>query len=167
VVVVHDGGVPIVELRDLDLHGLDLDLGDLDCTEEGDHRVCVAHKVIESHGGEPVRRGYLGVELTRLTPELRRHFGVPEDQGVMVSRVAEDSPAAAAGLEVGDVVTAVDGEAIAHPRDLVHAIRPHREGDLATVEVYREGLLEQITVSLAEREGRHLRLHLGDHTAPR
>jgi hypothetical protein len=43
------------------------------------------------------RGGYLGVQLTDLTPELRRHFGVPEESGVMISGVSEEGPAATAG----------------------------------------------------------------------
>ena len=46
----------------------------------------------------------LGVGLTDLTPELREHFGVGGDAGVMISRVVEDSPAAKAGLRVGDII---------------------------------------------------------------
>ena len=47
--------------------------------------------------GPMVRRGYLGVGLTELTPELRTHFGVPEESGVMVSKVEPGSPAEKAG----------------------------------------------------------------------
>ena len=49
--------------------------------------------------GLPLRKGYLGVQLLDLTPELRVHFGVSEDSGVMISQIVEDSPAAAAGLD--------------------------------------------------------------------
>ena len=56
-------------------------------------------------------RGYLGVSLLDLTPELREHFGRKET-GVMVLRVTADGPAAKAGLQVGDVITAIDGIAV-------------------------------------------------------
>ena len=49
--------------------------------------------------------GYLGVQLMDITEELREFYGAPRDAGTLVSRVAEDSPAAAAGFEVGDVIT--------------------------------------------------------------
>ena len=57
-------------------------------------------------------RRFIGVQLITLTPELRRHFGVPDDRGVMVSKVIEDTPAAAAGIEVGDVLVTADGSPI-------------------------------------------------------
>ena len=67
--------------------------------------------------------GFLGVRLAELTPELRVHFGVAEDAGVMISRVLGDSAAQAAGLSVGDIVTRVDGREIASTSDLGRAIR--------------------------------------------
>src|SRR5215475_13923485 len=68
-------------------------------------------KVYEGDG-PMVRRGYLGTALMDLTPELRTHFGVPEEAGVMVSRVESGSPAEKAGLKVGDILTRVDGAAV-------------------------------------------------------
>ncbi len=53
--------------------------------------------------------------------------------GARVARVAADSPAADAGLQVGDVVTAVDGAAVADPAALVSAVRSHQPGDQITV----------------------------------
>ena len=59
-----------------------------------------------------VSRGYLGVSLLELTPELRRHFGVADDLGVMISSVAEHSPAMEFGVKVGDIITAIDDKRI-------------------------------------------------------
>src|SRR5688500_12390489 len=67
-------------------------------------RVIVVDKDGKEHvydsEGTRVRRGYLGVGLTEMTPELRAHFGVPEEAGVMVSSVEDGSPADKAGLKV-------------------------------------------------------------------
>src|SRR5678816_1283640 len=52
-------------------------------------------------------RGRLGVFAENMTEELRGYFGAPKDSGVLVSRVAPDSPSAKAGLKVGDVITQV------------------------------------------------------------
>src|SRR4029077_19784150 len=51
------------------------------------------------------RRGYLGIQLIEITPELRAHYGVARDAGVLVGGVEPDSPAAKAGIEVGDIIT--------------------------------------------------------------
>lgn len=102
--------------------------------------------------GLGARRGYLGAALTELTPELRGHFGAPEDAGVLVARVEEDSPAAAAGLAVGDVITAIDGEPVATSFDLRRRMRAFEAGQRTTLEVVRGGRILALTVTVAERE---------------
>jgi membrane-associated protease RseP (regulator of RpoE activity) len=97
------------------------------------------------------RGGYLGVQLMDLTPELRRHFGVPEESGVMISGISEEGPASKAGIEVGDIVTAVDGETIGSGGELAHAIRKHEEGKVVVLEVWRDGKVQSIEATLAER----------------
>lgn len=106
------------------------------------------------HGdGVGGKAGFLGVMLTPMTAELRTHEGVPESAGVLVSRVIADSPAARAGLQVGDVVTAVDGAAVASPHDLARAIGGRKDGDLVTLELWRGGAVQNLTATVEEREG--------------
>lgn len=107
---------------------------------------------------EPGTRGYLGVHVIELTPELRRHFSVPEEFGVLVSKVEDGSPAAQAGVEVGDVLVAVDGEPIAGSWDLRRAVGPKRQGESASVEVVRDGRARELSATLEERQGRLLEL---------
>jgi hypothetical protein len=97
--------------------------------------------------------GYLGVGLTELTPELRLHFGVGEDEGVMISKVADDSPALRAGLEVGDIVTGVDGESVGSVRGLARAVRQKEDGEAVLLEVWRDGSVQTVTANVEEREG--------------
>ncbi|TDI37555.1 MAG: PDZ domain-containing protein [Acidobacteria bacterium] len=101
-------------------------------------------------------RGFIGVQVTPMTSELRVHFGAPEAVGVLVSRVDESSPAEAAGIQVGDVLSAVDGEAIESGRKLSRYIRKKDEGDVVTIELYRNGGLESYPVTIAKRERRAL-----------
>jgi hypothetical protein len=98
-------------------------------------------------------RGFLGVELTELTPELRLHFGVPDDEGVMVARVIEDSPAAAAGIRVGDIVAQVDGQAIASGAALSKVIGEREPGEVVALQLWRDGGVESVTATVGEREG--------------
>lgn len=102
------------------------------------------------HGGG----AFLGVQLSDLTPELRTHFGVPEDVGVIVGKLVDGSPAFRAGLEVGDIVTAVDGEPVASASALARAIGGHEDGDTVVLEVWRDGQMEKISATLEERERR-------------
>lgn len=117
-------------------------------------------------GDESAGGGYLGVELLPLTEELRRHFGVPEDRGVMISRVAGDSPAATAGLQAADIVTAVDGEAVDSVSSLSRLIRHKEPGEEISLEVFRDGRAQAFTLGVGER--RHgFRWHAENFTAPR
>ncbi len=94
---------------------------------------------------------FLGVQLTSLTPELRLHFGVEADRGVMVSKVIDDSPAFRAGLEPGDIITAIDDEAVATQRDVIKTVRRKSQGDLIELDIWRDGSHESITAMLEER----------------
>lgn len=95
---------------------------------------------------------YLGVQLLDLTPELRAHFGVPEAAGVMISSVSQDSPAAEAGIQIGDIITAIDGEPVRRTFDLARRIRAHQEGDNVDLETWREGRVMNISVMLSVEE---------------
>ncbi len=110
--------------------------------EHGDRMLPGRH-----HGG-----AFLGIQLSDLTPELRTHFGVPEDAGVMVAKVVDDSPAFRAGVQVGDVVAAVDGEAVGRASELARAVGGREDGDTVVLEVWREGLMQKISAKLEERE---------------
>jgi membrane-associated protease RseP (regulator of RpoE activity) len=99
-----------------------------------------------------IGRGYLGVEVMPLTKELRAHFGAPEDAGVLVARVREDSPAAAAGIQVGDVLTAVDGKPLSGPPSLAHAVREKKTGESVQVDFLRDESALTATVTVEERD---------------
>jgi len=69
-----------------------------------------------------VRRGVLGITVQNLTPRLARAFGVRGDHGAVITQVVPGSPAARAGLRVGDVVIGVDGSPVRRTRDLRNAV---------------------------------------------
>jgi len=114
-------------------------------TGPGGHAVAHGFDVMGS-------RGYLGVETIQLTPELREHFGAPGEIGVMVSRVAEGSPAQSAGLQVGDVLTAVDDEPIGTFIQLFHEISRHEEGEVVRLEVWRNARVLTFDAALTKLE---------------
>ena len=91
-------------------------------------------------------RGRIGIRMQPLTPELRDHFGAPSDRGVLVSDVEADRPAARAGLAVGDVVTAVDGEPVTTPSFLAREVRRAPSGKKLSLTVIRDGEEQQIDV---------------------
>jgi membrane-associated protease RseP (regulator of RpoE activity) len=110
--------------------------------------------VIVLRPGELLLKGpYLGVSTMALTDELRTHFGVPKDSGVMISSVGENTPAAKAGLKAGDIITAVDGKKVDSSGALSRAIREKEKGAQVRVEFRRNGANQQVFATLAEREG--------------
>jgi membrane-associated protease RseP (regulator of RpoE activity) len=114
-------------------------------------------KVVEGTG-TVVKRGYLGVELTELTPELRAHFGAPKDAGVMVARVVSGSPADKAGLKVGDIITSLDRKAVESSWDVRARVRALAEGAALPLEVQRDGRSEALTATVVQRERREMDL---------
>ncbi|HEV2856672.1 MAG TPA: PDZ domain-containing protein [Thermoanaerobaculia bacterium] len=120
------------------------------------HRVVIVDKdgkrqVFEGDG-PMMRRGYLGVGLTELTPELRSHFGVPDDAGAMVSKVEPGSPADKAGIKVGDILTSVDGQDVKSSWDVMAKVRRLDDGQQVPVEVWRGGKAQNLTVTIVQKE---------------
>jgi len=99
-----------------------------------------------------VQRGFLGVQLVELTPELRRHFGVPRDRGLLVGRVVQASPAEAAGLRVGDILTAIEGDGVARTNDVHRQVRARADGDTIDVTLVRAGAEQRRVVTIRQRE---------------
>lgn len=104
--------------------------------------------------------GYIGIRPLAMTPELRAHFGAPKDAGVFVGRIEDASPAAKAGLQVGDIVTAADGDRVGDARDLVRVVRRKKEGDTVKIEIVRDRATKTLTVTVAERDD--MKIHVGD-----
>ncbi len=98
-----------------------------------------------------VQRGYLGIQLHELDPDLVRLLGLREAKGALVVDVVEGGAAAAAGLRRWDVVTSVSGEAIANGDSLVRTVSSLRPGSEVRLGVIRDGRPLQLTARLAER----------------
>lgn len=87
--------------------------------------------------GELFSRHRLGVQLVETTPELREHLGGSESAGVLVSKVLVGTPAAAAGIRVGDLLVSVDGRDVADVAGLREALA--EAGVSCSIELVREG----------------------------
>lgn len=97
-------------------------------------------------------RAFIGVSLSNLSPELREHFGAPKDAGVIVESVQDDSPAARAGIRVGDIVLSVDGKDVKSSADLRMALRDKKEGDSVRIDLLRGRARQTVVASVKERE---------------
>jgi len=106
--------------------------------------------VVERSGR--MRRGFIGVRPLEMTPELRVHYGASREAGVLIGQVDADGPAGKAGLRVGDVVTAADGEKIESAADLSRAVRDKKEGETVKLDIVRDKAKMTLSVAVAERK---------------
>jgi serine protease Do len=104
---------------------------------------------LRDHGR--VQRGYLGIQLHELDPDLARMIGLREASGALVVDVVEDEPAAVAGLRRWDVITTVSGESIGDGDALVRTISALRPGTDVKLGVLRDGRSLVVTARLGER----------------
>lgn len=103
------------------------------------------------HHGFRSSRPVLGVELVETTPELRGHLGSDPEAGVLVGRVMRGLPAESAGVEVGDLIVAIDDVRIHDAGDLRRALR-ERVGESFVIEVIRDKASTFLDVALPEPE---------------
>lgn len=84
-----------------------------------------------------VTHPWLGIMGSTLEPDVAERFDLPTKKGVVIKRVVAGTPADKAGLMSGDIIVALDGEAVESMDELVLLIRRHKVGDKVTLEVYR------------------------------
>lgn len=95
-----------------------------------------------------VTRGWLGVQIQTITPELAESIGRSTITGALVTEPQSGSPADAAGIEAGDAIVAVDGEEVENPRDLARTISGKSPGSTVDITVWRDGKEEKVAVTL-------------------
>lgn len=93
-------------------------------------------------------KAYLGLTMVSVSPSVAKYYDMV--QGVYVYDVEEGSCSEEAGLMVGDIITAIDGESVLTSSDLAKAVRLYRAGDSAVLTVYREQEYIEITVVFDE-----------------
>ncbi len=99
-----------------------------------------------------VTRGWLGVSIQPLTPELAQSFGLETTTGALINQVIADSPAAKAGLRRGDVLLTFNGKEVRGPRDLQLMVASTTPGTKADLEILRDGKRQKITLTLGTRK---------------
>jgi serine protease Do len=106
---------------------------------------------LRTHGR--VRRGEVGIHPQTITPELADGLGLDRETGVVLADVQPGGPADRAGLEIGDVVVALDGKPMENARQLQVNLYPRRVGESVGIELVRAGRPISVVVSLTERPG--------------
>lgn len=101
-------------------------------------------------------QGYLGVVLQDVTPSMAKALQMDEKTGVMVNEVVDDSPAAKAGLEDGDIILTFDGQTITDYGDLTNAVRKTSPGDNVEVGVLRGGQKKNFQIEVGQHEEKNV-----------
>jgi serine protease Do len=112
----------------------------------------LARPIVESiiKNGRAVH-GYLGVMIQPLTPALAEQFKVPSTRGSLVAQVQPDSPAAQAGLQVGDIIVQLGDKDVPDPTSLRNQIARQEIGAKVPLSLYRAGKLQTVTATIDEQ----------------
>jgi serine protease Do len=105
---------------------------------------------LRDHGN--VTRGWLGVQIQNLTPDMAASLGASSEKGAIVANVIDDSPAAKAGFKQGDVILSLNGSEVDDNRDLTRKVANLGVGDKANFMVLRDGARRSVTAVIAKRD---------------
>ena len=109
-----------------------------------------------------VSRGYIGVSLRDVDPDLQRSLGLTSSDGALVQDVTAGSPGARAGIRTYDLIVAVDGKPVGGNDQLIQLIAARQPGTVASLQIVRDSHPMNIAVKLAERPQREQRRATGD-----
>jgi len=104
---------------------------------------------LKDHGN--VNRGWLGVQIQNLTPDMAASLGVGNAKGAIVASVVDDSPAAKAGFKQGDVILGLNGMEVDDNRDLTRKVGGLRAGEKADFSILREGQKRNVSATIGPR----------------
>ena len=102
-------------------------------------------------GGAAIKRGYLGIQLQPMSPEIYESLGLPKDRGELVASVVAGEGAARAGIQQGDVITKVNNKDITPDQTLSFIVANLPIGSRIPIEVIRNGQRQTVTAILGER----------------
>ena len=112
-----------------------------------------------------VSRGYMGVRLSDVDPDLQRSLRLTSTHGALVQDVTAGSPGDRAGLRAYDLITGIDDKRVANNNEIIREVARRGPGTLARLHVMRDGRSQTITVRLGERPTRQAERAL-DETNP-
>lgn len=89
----------------------------------------------------------LGIQVQSMTPALRAYFRAERDRGILVSGVMAGSPAAEAGLKVGDVILSADAQPLGSPPQLIRVVTAAPDGEPLELAIVRRGEMQRLSVT--------------------
>jgi serine protease Do len=108
------------------------------------------HVVAQLKDQGHVTRGWMGVQIQSITPEIAESLGMKEARGAIVAEPQAGSPAAKAGIEAGDVITSLNGTPIKDSRDVARKVGMMAPGSSVKIDLVRNGQTKSMTFALGE-----------------
>ncbi len=99
-----------------------------------------------------VTRGWLGVAIQDISPEMAEYYGIKDKKGVLVTEAFEGDPASEAGIKAQDIIIAVNGKQIENTHDLTRMIANFKVGEKVYIDVLRDGKKKTFKITIAKRE---------------
>ena len=116
---------------------------------------------IVSHG--KVVRGYLGIHIQDVSPQMAKQFGLSELRGVLVGDVSPDTPSSRAGLKRGDVILQLNGQAVNSANELRLRISETAPGTTVKLQIWRESKPQDVSVTLGQLPEEAAKAAPGEH----
>jgi len=105
---------------------------------------------LQAHGR--VARGWLGVQIQPVTPEIAASLGVQDPKGALVASVVPDSPAARAGIRQGDLIVTINGKEVNDTHDLTRRVASLQAGKSAAFSIQRDGQRQTVNVTIGAKK---------------
>ncbi|HEY5914298.1 MAG TPA: PDZ domain-containing protein [Verrucomicrobiae bacterium] len=120
-------------------------------SEKREHRI-VIQKIEKDDSSSKENRqvSWLGIATEETSEALASQLGLNEGEGLLVTYIAHESPAAKAGLQKNDVLVELDGQLLVHPAQLKKLIQKHKDGDSVEITFYRAGKKETVTAKIGK-----------------
>lgn len=103
------------------------------------------------HRDGHVKRGYLGIQVRKLEQDVAARLGVPNQTGVLIAKVFENSPASKAGIKDGDVLTSIGGKVVKDGQELQRLVTELPTGKQVELRIFREGNSMTLPITIEEQ----------------
>jgi serine protease Do len=110
----------------------------------------VKEELAQLRASGKVVRGWLGVYIQKMTPEIAESLGLPSPTGALVAEVLKGGPAKSAGIQRGDVITSFDGTPIMDSRELPLMVGRTPIGHIATLKLMRQGKPQELKIAITQ-----------------